>query len=445
MNYIDKDCLIKKGVNTIDWRKSVGRNVSFCYSDIIDTFTIFDYDVKKHRLDIVYKNNHYDICPSALLACKLGAVVGLHKRESFKFKPEDIIASNGRNIKILSALMKQSTHYRGKAYKYLCLNDGYIGYIFESDLVGGGGCPICSNKAVKIGINDMWTTNPELAKLLANPDDGYKYAQYSGKRVNWVCPNCKEIINGKRIRDVALEGLSCPKCSDGISYPEKLVFNVLSQLNCNIICQYTNRHRSWIPNNNRYDFAIEDKNCIIEVHGMEHYEGGFPTLHGKTLKEIQDNDFNKMRNALDNKVTNYIVLDARKSSLDWIKRSILQSQLPSLLNFSDNDIDWNKADKLSHKSIVKDVCDLWNSKITSVKEIESEIGIIKKGTIIRYLKIGTSYGWCNYDPRKQHGRKIENLKTGEIFYQVIDAMSKYNLSRNELNKSCLSQTGWAYI
>ena len=43
---------------------------------------------------------------------------------------------------------------------------------------------------VIVGINDMWTTNPELASLLADPNDGYKYMQSSGHKVKWKCKNC---------------------------------------------------------------------------------------------------------------------------------------------------------------------------------------------------------------------------------------------------------------
>lgn len=442
LNSIDKSCLVKKGANSVDWNKSIGCNVNFYYEGIVDKFTVYDHNAKQQRVGIMYKGSYYSINTSSLLKCKLGVIVGLHKRENFKFKIDDVV--NG-HIKITSSLMKKSTNSKGKAYTYLCLIDGYNGCIFESDLIKGQGCPVCANKKVKFGINDMCTTNPELGNLLANPDDGYKYTQYSGKRVDWVCSNCKAIIKDKRIRDIALQGLSCPKCSDGISYPEKFVFNVLSQLNYNVICQYSNRYQLWIPNNNRYDFAIEDKNCIIEVHGKEHYDIGCSSSNWTILKDVQDNDYNKMKNALDNKIANYVVLDARESSLEWIKKSILQSQLPSILNFSEDDIDWDEADKLSQKSIVKDVCDLWNSKTASVKEIENNIKIVKKNTIIRYLKIGNKYGWCEYNPQKQHGKKIMNLKTGEIFYSVIDAMEKYDLSRNEINKACSSQTELAYI
>ena len=52
--------------------------------------------------------------------------------------------------------------------------------------VYGRGCPICSNKKVLVGYNDLATTNPELA----NEADGWDPATLiagSGKKVEWKC------------------------------------------------------------------------------------------------------------------------------------------------------------------------------------------------------------------------------------------------------------------
>lgn len=48
----------------------------------------------------------------------------------------------------------------------------------------GKGCIYCvkKNPKVLVGFNDMWTTNPDLAKLLANPEDGYELGEFSNKK-----------------------------------------------------------------------------------------------------------------------------------------------------------------------------------------------------------------------------------------------------------------------
>ena len=85
---------------------------------------------------------------------------------------------------------------------------------------------------------DMWNTNPKLAKLLADPKDGYKYTQMSKKRVDWKCPECGYIIKNKSISQINQYRLSCPICSDGISYPNKLLHNLIVELSQNYKIQY---------------------------------------------------------------------------------------------------------------------------------------------------------------------------------------------------------------
>ena len=102
-----------------------------------------------------------------------------------------------------------------------------------NNLLNGNGCPYCcpTPRKILIGFNDIWTTNPDVAKLLANPEDGYKYTQYSGVKVDWKCPDCGYIVKNKKIGHVSYYHFSCPRCGDGISYPEKFIISLLNQIN----------------------------------------------------------------------------------------------------------------------------------------------------------------------------------------------------------------------
>ena len=162
----------------------------------------------------------------------------------------------------------------------------------------------------------MWDTNPEQAKLLANPEDGYIYTEGSSKKVDWICPNCGTILSNKCISLVNRYRLVCSKCSDNISYPNKLVSNVLAYIHINHECEKT---FDWLKNK-RYDININNK-IIIENHGLQHYEDCFfNKLSKKTLKEEQDNDKFKEKIAVQNDIVEYIVLDCRYSNLEWIKK-----------------------------------------------------------------------------------------------------------------------------
>ena len=77
--------------------------------------------------------------------------------------------------------------------EHKCLVCNYEWNVLPSSLTGKkhSGCPMCNGgtNTVIVGVNDMWTTNPELASLLADPNDGYKYTQSTSKKVSWRCPD----------------------------------------------------------------------------------------------------------------------------------------------------------------------------------------------------------------------------------------------------------------
>ena len=276
-----------------------------------------------------------------------------------------------------------------------------------SSLSQGSGCPYCTNQKILIGFNDMWTTNPNLAKLLDNIEDGYKYTQKSHKRLDWKCPDCGEIIKNKKISDINRNGLSCSKCSDGKSYPNKFMFNVLDQLkNLKTIENFeTEKTFDWF----RYEFKgklrkgfldfyfeVNHKKYGIEMDGSFH--GKDNKMSGQTKEESKyiDDEKDRLCQEYDIKV---IRIDCEKSELEHIINNILQSELPNLLNFNESDIDWLQCNKFALSSLVKTVCEIWNSGIKNTKEI-SNITKISQGVVITYLKQGDKINLCNYDPNR---------------------------------------------
>ena len=80
----------------------------------------------------------------------------------------------------------------------------------------GTGCPICNCKLIIKGINDLETLNPNLARYWDNKKNKEKPSEVSiksGKRVWWLCPNCKKSWNG-RIADVAKKKYICSVCAN---------------------------------------------------------------------------------------------------------------------------------------------------------------------------------------------------------------------------------------
>ena len=187
--------------------------------------------------------------------------------------------------------------------------------------------------------------------------------------------------------------------------------------------------------NYKYDFYIPSINCIIETHGKQHYEESTGSWHN--LKVVQKNDKHKEILAKNNNIINYIIIDCRESNLDWIRNSIMNSDLPKLLNFKEDDINWLECHEFACNSLIKIACDYWNNEYKNTNDI-GKIMKLNRNTITKYLKQGAKLGWCDYDPKKEikynlnmiHNNKYKQvicISTGEIFNSQKDVKDKYNI------------------
>lgn len=282
-----------------------------------------------------------------------------------------------------------------------CKQCGYKHYIQPNVVLRGGGCPVCgrSNQAIK-GYTDINTTSPELSKLLYDYNDGYKYKEYSREKVYFKCPTCgKKLL--KSIKDVRTQGLSCPMCSDGISYPNKFMYSFLSQID-NIFferektfdwCHYNIDNKNRIG---RYDFyVIKDMHeYIIEMdgligHGNKNYKGEYD----ETLIKI---DTLKDKLAQQHNI-DVIRIDCRYSDIrnrfEYLCNSIINSKLNEIFDLSN--IDFEKCHEDSLSSIGYKCVLLWNEgKI--VDDISNELKI-NRSTVIVNLKEFSDIGLCNYN------------------------------------------------
>ena len=113
------------------------------------------------------------------------------------------------------------------------------------------------------------------------------------------------------------------------------------------------------------------------------------------LKEEQENDKLKEILAQQNGIINYIVLDCRYSTKEWIKNSIMTSRLPRLLGFNEGDIDWDYAFEYANKNLIKEAMSIYKEGM-SAKEF-AKILNVSHATANKYLNIAHSLNWCNYD------------------------------------------------
>lgn len=297
---------------------------------------------------------------------------------------------NEQNIKSkpLDLYIGRFEPIRWKCDKY----EDHIWPATPSTIYRGSGCPYCSHNKILVGFNDLWTTRPDIAELLEDKDVGYTVFEFSNSKHDFRCPHCNTIIKNKSIDKVSIYGLKCPVCSDGVSYPEKFVCNMLEQLK---IGYSHNIALDW-SNNKRYDFYMEDLSLIIECHGEQHYSN--KTKWKNDVNQQIDNDKYKMDLAFENGVKYYIQLDCRKSDCEYIKKSILNSELNNMFDLSV--VDWEKCNLNSLNSKVVEAANLWNGGIRSTSEISKILGV-HHDTVVSHLKRMAKHGLCDYDPKEQ--------------------------------------------
>ena len=405
--YLDKiPKILKKDYEMIDWRNAIGMNIAFEYDGIKDSFKIVDYE-SRDKVYIVYKNKRYMIYGKYIRKGKIAKIFG--QKIDWLYSEGDIIQdyvnSHDRNLIITKRRYiennKNPKYRHHKYYQYRCLKCGYDCimdnyWINEADLKAGKGCGCCAGTKVVIGINDISTTLPWAVPYIDDINYVYTHTKTSQKITDMTCPICgyKKRIS---VDKLYYQSFGCPKCSDGLSYPEKFFLNILQQLNIKFKFQLNKKDFVWCDKY-RYDFYLPDYNCIIETNGIQHYENGW-----KKIDLQRKIDKRKRELALKNGIKHYIELDCRYSDKDYIKHSIINSGVP----FKINNIDYNEADLKAQRNILIDACKLYEShpEIT-IKQIALKYNV-HVGTIVRYLKKGREIGLCKYRDERKSNRSVK--------------------------------------
>ena len=286
---------------------------------------------------------------------------------------------------------------------------GHLFLITPDKIFVGQGCSYCSNRRVLVGFNDLFTTRPDVAKLLKNSEDGYKYTKGSDKIVEFLCPQCGNIIS-KKIGEVCNRGLGCQMCSDGISYPNKLIRQVLKQLNVDFIPEYS---PSWIKPK-KYDcyFEYKNKKYIIEMDGAQHYYEKSISKYSLADRKFNDKVKDEAAELHDIKV---IRIDCLISDIDYIRANIVTSELNRMFDLSI--IDWKLCNKNAQKSLIIESCDLYMLKMMSINEIAKTLNICVN-TTRSYLKKGAELGLCDYNAKD--ALRLARDKRVKIIYLLDD-------------------------
>ena len=310
-----------------------------------------------------------------------------------------------------------------KRYRYQCNVCGWNnGWAIENNLSSHKkGCSCCAGKTIVHGINDIATTHPHLVKYFKNHNDAFLYAAHANCCVELVCPDCGSVRNDYSIDLLSRSGFRCKECADGISYPEKFINAFLKQLNVEYKLQLNRTTYDWCRGY-RYDFwfKFNDEEYLVEVHGSQHYYE--QKNLARNLSDIQQNDYAKKELALLNGFddNHYIVLNCSESRLNWIKNEIEHSYFATLIDLTT--INWIKCHEFACSSLIKEVCEYWQSHHTSpisTREVAEHFQL-SMPTVRSYLYYGNKLNLCEYDAniskrikKRFNKSKIKTTKKGD--------------------------------
>lgn len=363
----------------------------------------------------------------------------------------EVIKTKTGKIIILEQIRVKNGKGTRKGYLYKCLIDGNIDEISEGALKNhNSGCSVCHGKKVLKGYNDIATTHPHLVKYFANIEDAYKYTSGSNEKVLTKCPECGN-EKYKIIYNLCNKDFLCPRCSDGLSYPNKFMYNILEYLKIDFISEYS---PDWIGLK-RYDFYIPSMNLIIEMDGGLGHGNDMHSRDTTTKREsiLMDNYKDKLANEHGIEV---IRIDCNYNSVEYrfehIRKNVLNSKLNKILNLSL--IEWVSIKENSLNNLSKIACKLKrNYASLTTTEIGKAIGI-DRHTILRYLKQGNELGWCIYDSKVEHNRSGFGIKPVAVFknevllglFESINELSRKStllfeteFHRIHISKSCKSK------
>lgn len=265
------------------------------------------------------------------------------------------------------------------------------------------GCPVCKNKFVVKGYNDIATTDSWMVEYFKDKEEAFRFTSGSSKRVELKCPICGSERTCE-VYSLKSNGFKCYYCNDSVSFPNKFSRAILSQLPIkNLTPEYSPK---WISPK-RYDnyFEYNGNKYILEMDGGFHYMDN--TYNEKIkLENVKENDKYKDKLAEEHGI--YVIrIDCRKLEPSEIRLKIENSMLSEIFDLSI--IDWEKCQLDATKNLIFRACELFENGMM-IKDIAKEIGV-RRQTVREYLKRGNEIGIVKYDKTI----KISHYKLIDIY------------------------------
>lgn len=293
--------------------------------------------------------------------------------------------------------------YKGREEKVkLTCSEGHTWEIKPSEFYRYPDCPYCNENSRTLieGFNDLATIRPELVKYFKDKELPKKLLVSSNKKVDLICPDCgyeKQMF----VYNLTKQGFSCNACGDGVSYPNKILRNLLRDES--IERQIEEKALEWNPgwgNKVYFDAKIVKDGQIycIEMQGSQHKTG---VWNGVVDEGVFIRDEYKREKCKENNIIE-IEIDCVDTSFENIKTQ-LENSFSGILDFSE--VNWDKIALTSEKSLMIKACEIYNNSLKTVRQIADELEVGRK-CVRRYLERGADLGICIYSKEDSAMRGI---------------------------------------
>lgn len=300
INYVDLSNLKTKGSN-IDWESVSNETIEFKYRDIVDSFNL---DFNKECI-LTYKGNTVCMQVTNLKRVKLNKLVYQTNVRSFQdYKEHDYV----KGCEILKVIKDN--------YKTF-----YLVYNIKEEVLG-----IIENQKLKeiktnnyvpqdtVPVSKMLNNYSYIRPFVKHKQDLFNYRDTSTEYIDTVCPNCK-LERKVRVADLVSPTFHCECQTYQSSFPERFVQATLDTLGI----EYEREFKVKELGLKRFDFYLPKQDTFIEVNGLQHYQPTPFMDYETTIKSDKEKEIYCKNN---NK--RLIVIDARKSTYNWLFNSIEQ-------------------------------------------------------------------------------------------------------------------------
>ena len=372
--------------------------------------------------------------------------------------------------------LKKITCGSARKISWICSkNHKYIQSVVNK--IKGKGCPICSNKQLLQGVNDLetWCNNNNREEILKDWDYTQnsflpKDVTYGSNRMcNFICHICgykwKTVISSRTTQKTG-----CLKCSKRVksSFPEQAVYYYLKKNFPDTV----NGDRN-ILQGKELDIYIQSINTAIEYDGE--------TWHKDTKKDkIKDELCKKngivlyrIREENCESIYNYNSTIYTYRYQDWKHLNVIIMRLLSKLGIEDKNVDICRdeykikeqyyTDGLKDQlgNIYPDIAKEWhpnkNGNITPYSVLPDthdsyywlcpKCGNTYKAMVKNRVRMKSACPICGkIQASKKQMIRVKNITTGEVFENVTEASKKYNIDRGGILACCrgITKTSHGY-